>query len=122
MTVADAKQRAMGGADDVLLGKIEELALDPVQGPPRMGAGIDVAHHRHAPAHDEDRAVGALEPLAAGIGDLIQPAERFTLAHPGPASQTKNCASPRGLRWLTRQPALASMASKPARSISFIQP
>src|ERR1041385_9173347 len=77
MAIANAKQGAVGCADCVLAGQIQELALHPIQRPAGMGAGIDIAADLHAPAHDEDRSIGALESLAAGIGNLVQPAERF---------------------------------------------
>src|SRR5262249_36007417 len=55
---------------------VQELVLDPVQGPAGVGAGIDIGGQHRAAAHDEQSPAVDLETAAAGIGDLGETAER----------------------------------------------
>src|SRR6185437_15455837 len=77
--VADAEQRAMGGAEDVPSVAIEEAVGLPVERRAAMRAGIGIGEHRLAAADQEEaEASGVLaepEPLAAAIGDVGEAAE-----------------------------------------------
>jgi hypothetical protein len=75
MAVADAKNRSMGRADDMLAGQIEELIFYPIERPARMGTRIDVARDIRPATHDEDRPVLEFESLAARIRNVVEAAE-----------------------------------------------
>src|SRR5579862_9405684 len=76
VAILDAEEGAVGGAEDMKLGQVEETPFDPVQRPAGMGTGIAIGDQSRPVADDEEFASFDGEALAAGIGDVLQPAER----------------------------------------------
>jgi len=77
--VFDAKEGAVGGAEDQRLARVEELIGLPVERPAGMGAVVDIALNAALVAHHEKiEALGSItetETLGAHLFDVVEAAD-----------------------------------------------